>query len=439
LLARKLPVREGEKMMRRALTLLGVVVVGVGTLGCSPAETSASGSVRVAFILPNGNDLTWLFYSIQSAGGVTLTSGGIDVSASTTDPSFTIALLPATGDLLNIVAVTSDNLTCTPTTATFDVSSGQTTPVQVALTCPARPGVRPGVVGISVAAGDANNCPNITSAVAAPSQTAVSDTIPVSATASDPDASDILAFHWSPAGNFDHPASAQAVFHCFQSGPQTVTLTVNDNHPIGPCAATVALTVVCMVNPPPPENDPTCQPIVNAGSDTGFDQCSGQLLRRRVAVSCPGPTIDPSLACPPPFAGNGCLSDADCSNNSGDPRNMCMAVRHLASGFCGCDSGCLQDSDCPAGTICNCSNLGLGSCDAARCTSDASCGPGLECLTALEASTANVCSVGLPRTFGCTSAADQCRADADCGTAFGAACLLVGDHRVCSTGFCPPP
>jgi hypothetical protein len=425
--------------MRRPFAALGMVLFGVAALRCSPTETSPSGTVRVAFVLPDGSNLTELDYSVQSASGVTLTSGSFDVSASTTDPSFTIALPPATGDLLNVVALTNDNLTCTATTAAFNVASGQTTPVQVPLMCPGRPSARPGVLNISVTAGDANNCPSITSAVAAPGQTTVGATLAVSAAASDPDAYDTLAFHWSPAGNFDDPASAQAVFRCFQSGTQTVTLTVNDNHAINPCTATTTLTVTCVVNPPPPENDPACQPIVNAGSDTGFDRCSGNVLRRRVAVSCPGPATDPSLTCPPPFAGNGCLSDADCSNNSGDPRNMCMAVRHLADGFCGCDSGCLQDSDCPAGTICSCSNLGLGSCVPAHCTSDASCGPGLECVTSREASTANVCGLGFQTTFDCTSPADQCRADADCGTAFGAGCLLVGDHRVCSTGFCPPP
>jgi hypothetical protein len=99
-------------------------------------------------------------------------------------------------------------------------------------------------VALNIVAGD--DCPSITSAVAAPAQTSVGGTIGVSATASDPARGDVVTFSWSPAGHFANPSSAATVYSCAPAGKQTLTLTVADSHQPTPCATRVTLVVDCV-------------------------------------------------------------------------------------------------------------------------------------------------------------------------------------------------
>jgi hypothetical protein len=99
-------------------------------------------------------------------------------------------------------------------------------------------------VALSIVAAD--NCPSITSAVAAPAQTSVGGTIAVSATASDPDRGDTVSFGWSPAARFANPSSAATSYSCTTAGRQTLTLTIADSHRPTPCTANVTLVVDCI-------------------------------------------------------------------------------------------------------------------------------------------------------------------------------------------------
>jgi hypothetical protein len=92
----------------------------------------------------------------------------------------------------------------------------------------------------------ADNCPSITSAVAAPMRTSVGGTVAVSATASDPDRGDAVSFSWSPAANFASPRSAVTSYRCAAPGRQTLTLTINDGHHPTPCSAKATLEVDCV-------------------------------------------------------------------------------------------------------------------------------------------------------------------------------------------------
>jgi hypothetical protein len=98
-------------------------------------------------------------------------------------------------------------------------------------------------IGVTIAAAD--HCPSITSAVAAPIRTSVGGAVDVRATATDPDPGEILSYAWAEAADFASPDASATVYHCPRSGPQTLIVTVTDNHQPTPCAATAALAVTC--------------------------------------------------------------------------------------------------------------------------------------------------------------------------------------------------
>jgi hypothetical protein len=129
-----------------------------------------------------------------------------------------------------------------------------------------------------------------------------------------------------------------------------------------------------------------------------------------------------------------CASDADCTDQ---PHGYCASSRHLA-GYCGCSYGCMRDSDCAAGSICECGVL-TGTCVAETCKTSADCGPGRTCLRTLKASDANSCSLADPATgvvYSCQNPDDACSGDVECSSA-GCACRLVDGRRVCGQSFCP--
>jgi hypothetical protein len=105
-----------------------------------------------------------------------------------------------------------------------------------------------GEVDVAVNIAAADNCPSITSAIAAPVQTSVGGTVGVSATASDPDRGEIVSFRWSPAAQFANPSSAVTSYVCPAAGRQTLTLTVADSRRPNPCSAKTALTVDCVAS-----------------------------------------------------------------------------------------------------------------------------------------------------------------------------------------------
>jgi hypothetical protein len=100
-------------------------------------------------------------------------------------------------------------------------------------------------------------------------------------------------------------------------------------------------------------------------------------------------------------AGADCTRDADCKS--------------FANGYCaygvqggvGCAYGCLEDSDCGPGYLCDCGAF-IGSCVNADCRTDADCSDGLLC-TEFDA------SLGCNDTvFACQTPGDTCGGNDDC-------------------------
>jgi hypothetical protein len=105
---------------------------------------------------------------------------------------------------------------------------------------------------------------------------------------------------------------------------------------------------------------------------------------------------------------------------------------------CVCDYGCATDTDCAAGEICLCGQT-IGACVTATCTVDSDCGSGSLCLSY---SIEGPCSYS--RAFACSTPADQCLDDIDCGPGDGimpAYCTWDGSKRVCAhvEGVCGRP
>ena len=151
--------------------------------------------------------------------------------------------------------------------------------------------------------------------------------------------------------------------------------------------------------------DPT--PLLIAGQDTGYDTCSGGVLRRRVVTTCPS------------------LLPASCA--SGD-------AGATADGGEACKQGCTRDTDCAFfGQVCVCGDP-IGTCEHAACATDADCAKGSSCAEYVGCATAG---------FQCQSPNDQCLTDADCAgveeEGEPTACLMTDEGtRICTLSVCPP-
>jgi hypothetical protein len=160
-----------------------------------------------------------------------------------------------------------------------------------------------------------------------------------------------------------------------------------------------------------------CRPILSqTGLDTGFEKCDDGTQRRRAAVQCPSPETSASDVCGPCVGPYCCVTDADCNQ---EPNGFCANAHHLA-GYCGCLFGCVQDSDCGAGSICQCGSPVLGFCTPATCVTNADCGPGFGCLVVVQSSADDLGAGGAAARPAC-SAADQFPGD-------GYACQTDGEE-----------
>lgn len=134
---------------------------------------------------------------------------------------------------------------CTGASALFAVVANQTVPVSVVLQCD---DTSPDQGNITIN-GSFNVCPKITSASATPSSTTVGSTISLTATATDKDAADVVAFAWytgtySTGSTF--ATTASATYTCTAPGTVTIGLRAFDGPSRG-CEKflTPAFTITC--------------------------------------------------------------------------------------------------------------------------------------------------------------------------------------------------
>jgi hypothetical protein len=124
----------------------------------------------------------------------------------------------------------------------------------------------------------------------------------------------------------------------------------------------------------------------------GFVQCQEGSFHRPEASDCqpliPLPEPSPAVCHP----SDECCTNADCSA----PHSYCSDAHY-------CTPSCVNDAECPSGSLCLC-NASVGVCVPASCRSDAECPANLPCSA----------SETLNSGFACQSPDDDCLLDGDC-------------------------
>ncbi len=174
-------------------------------------------------------------------------------------------------------------------------------------------------------------------------------------------------------------------------------------------------------------------PVVAGGQSTGLVECGDSgVLHRADDVACPvllpratGPCAGRGIN---PDAGQDCTNDSDCTAKS-------LGTCNLGSGHfptCGCSYGCVHDSDCAPGELCQC-GAPVGACVPASCHLDSQCPAGSLCASSPLGW--GGCSWDpLPSVYACESAADTCLTNLDCKDAQSPACGMSPDAGTRSCG-----
>jgi hypothetical protein len=330
--------------VQMALFVAGMVALG----GCSNSRNAvATGTVRLALSLPNGTTLNSVSWQIRSSGGAVLRAGTINTSDPGATPSVDTSCPASTGDTVVMTGTTSDGTGCSGTSMPFNVAAGGTVQVGLTIVCGGGTPVQNNgsvIVNSTVVQGD--NCPVLTSWVASPLQTSFAAQIDVAATATDADATDVLTYAWTATGgSFVSPSSPSTKYNCTGFGPQTLTITVSDNHAPIPCTAVVTIPNIECIEPecgdgrvePGEQCDPT------APSDPNRNNCSPITC----TLICGNGRIDPGEQCDPPQAGkcsstcqfapvcgDGIIAGPPFGTETCDPpmADVCDATCHLVPG-----------------------------------------------------------------------------------------------------------
>jgi len=183
----------------------------------------------------------------------------------------------------------------------------------------------------------------------------------------------------------------------------------------------------------------------DGGSTTTVGQCSSPTInpKTQLTVCEEGYSHRPqAVRCQPPSSvgadaapGEGIAPPEPQSCNGADCSLLPNGYCDVASGYYAlpvCKSGCFEDSDCEAGSVCSCTSGASptgGECVKSDCTTDDDCGGSL-CASARQ-------TCGEPR-FACQTEADQCQSDADC-SGRGDCSIGAEGFRVCFQGVCGRP
>src|SRR6478736_93715 len=176
--------------------------------------------------------------------------------------------------------------------------------------------------------------------------------------------------------------------------------------------------------PPPPPNQFPCKNPKDQGN--GLIECDG-FVHRQAAVKCashvpradPLPNLNPNAAC---------KYDAECT---ADLYGYCERSS-TSPEFSYCAYGCVDNSDCGPGELCDCTEP-VGRCVGAGCSTDADCASGYLCK--LHDQSGGCGSFA----FSCQSPLDTCGGDSDCPSSAGTQHCYSGGKTVgfqCTTFHC---
>lgn len=154
------------------------------------------------------------------------------------------------------------------------------------------------------------------------------------------------------------------------------------------------------------------EPVILGDFDTGRVRCGNGVTHRAESVACRSELPRQDFVPPDPDTLPGamitCTSDEDCTDR---PYGYCQVI---SCGGCvpgtQCAYGCVENSDCDAGDVCDCGQS-IGTCRPATCSSTADCEEGMLC-----AQWDATPFVGCPTmiSYACQSPDDECISNADC-------------------------
>ena len=218
----------------------GMLAGGCMGGGASPASKQATGSVEIA-LQAGGASISAVSYTITGPASFTQ-NGTIDVSHSNTVSAVLGPFAVGGGYNIALTAVSTDGSENCAGAAPFAVTAGQTTTVNVPITCHQAP--HTGSVAVN---GTLNVCPQIDGLDATPAEVLVGGSVGLNATAHDADnGPSPLGAQWtSTSGVFTNAAALDTRFVCTSPGTATLTLTVSDGDPATGCPATSSVTVTC--------------------------------------------------------------------------------------------------------------------------------------------------------------------------------------------------
>jgi hypothetical protein len=213
-----------------------------------PGRSDAVGSLGMALTLPGGESINSINWVITGPNGAStaVTQGTVNLQNSLS-VSFVVSNIPAGSNYTIALSGTSVDGTVTCAGAVqFDISARATTSVSDLLQCNAALSE----AGSLLLVGQAYDCAAWSGVTVFPSETSVSGSVAISATATavNPAA---VTYAWSaPSGSFSAPTSASTNFVCTTPGTVTLTLTVGDGPvPDGgscnPALTTTTTQVVC--------------------------------------------------------------------------------------------------------------------------------------------------------------------------------------------------
>jgi hypothetical protein len=212
----------------------GILTCLVGCTGSIQPDVKAT----VAFVLPNGWNITSATYVVWSSARLPVLEGAEHLGDPNAALSLSLLVPAGNGDVLDLTVMTSNGRSCNGTSVPFNVVSGLPTNVSLVLSClPVSP--------------PADSCPTVDVQLSTSAAANVpSGRIAVAAVASDTDPGDQLTFTWAAsAGTFGDPVVSSTYYLCTTAGAETLVLNVDDHHVPTSCTETFLLPVTCLADP----------------------------------------------------------------------------------------------------------------------------------------------------------------------------------------------
>jgi hypothetical protein len=126
---------------RITLALVATLFCAVVSQGCdaNPEDPSGGGAggdpASVALSFPGDTDVSTVTYQIDSAAGVVVAEGTIDLHDPEASLSAVVSLSPGAGYTVSLSATTQAGVDCGGVSAPFEVSTGIPAAVSLNLTC----------------------------------------------------------------------------------------------------------------------------------------------------------------------------------------------------------------------------------------------------------------------------------------------------------------